>query len=59
MIEAVAQSLRINFDETAFDHEDYMDIAREAIDALFMASREIRVKGSLYGRIELPIIYGE
>ena len=58
MIEAVAHSLMINFEESAFDEQDYKDIAKEAIDAFFGASREIREKGSLYGRIELPSITG-
>ena len=53
MIDAVARSLMINFEEQGFDEQDYINISKEAIDAFFMASREIRVKGSLYGRIEL------
>ena len=54
MVEAVAKSLMINFEESSFDYQDYLDIAEEAISALFMASRELQVRGSLYGRIELP-----
>ena len=56
MINAVAHNLMINFEEHAFDEQDFINIAKEVIDALFMASREIRVKGSLYGRIEVPVL---